>query len=48
MPQPDRMLRAFESLSKNKNLDKIKIYNAGVGGNLNCFQRVVFENCFYE
>lgn len=48
VPQPDRMLKAFESLGKNANLKNMKIYNAGVGGNLNCFQRVAFEDCFVE
>ena len=44
VPNPERMSLAFERLSQ-KNL-KGKIYNAGIGGNLNCFSRVNYDDLF--
>lgn len=44
VPKPERMLLAFQRVSE-RNLP-IKIYNAGVGGNLNCFERVEFTSLF--
>ena len=42
------MLRAFNKSKESlKELD-IKTYNAGVGGNLDCFERVKFEKLFDE
>lgn len=46
VPQPERMLRAFNQISSNSVTEKMPIYNAGVGGNLNCFPRVKYEECF--
>ena len=43
VPEPDRMLRAFKNFSSNHNR-KNNIFNAGYGGNLNCFERVDYEN----
>lgn len=42
VPMPERMLKAFSRTADNK--DMINIYNAGVGGNLNCFSRVDFND----
>ncbi len=44
VPNPERMLLAFQRTSK-RNIP-MKIYNAGVGGNLNCFERVEFTTLF--
>jgi hypothetical protein len=44
VPQPDRMLRAFETHSNSELLKNVN--NAGIGGNLNCFQRVSFDELF--
>lgn len=41
VPQPERMERAFQRASE-RNLP-LKIFNASVGGNLNCFERIDFE-----
>lgn len=46
VPQPERMLLAFQRIAK-RNLP-IKIYNAGLGGNLNCFPRVQYKTLFSE
>lgn len=45
VPRPDRMLLAFEQVSL-KDVGSIRIYNAGIEGNLNCFPRVVFRDLF--
>jgi len=42
VPQPERMLQAFKTVSKDKELSK-NIFNAGEGGNLNCFERVDYK-----
>lgn len=48
IPNPERMLRAFNKSKESlKELD-IKTYNAGIGGNLDCFERVKFEKLFDE
>ncbi|WP_320820873.1 hypothetical protein [Thalassolituus sp.] len=44
VPRPERMLVAFEKAAQ-RNLS-VRIYNAGVGGNLNCFTRVSYESLF--
>jgi hypothetical protein len=44
VPRPERMLLAFERSAKRD--IPANIYNAGVGGNLNCFTRVKFETLF--
>lgn len=41
VPQPERMGLAFQRASE-RNLP-LKIFNASVGGNLNCFERIDFE-----
>ena len=42
VPMPERMQKAFSKLS---NKDKVNnIFNAGMGGNLNCFPRVDFTD----
>lgn len=43
VPQPERMLRAFGNIAKNPKISQ-NIYNSGVGGNLNCFERVNFDD----
>ena len=48
VPKPDRMLRAFRSLNQKLVKSDMRIFNAGVGGNLDCFTRVNFEECFDE
>lgn len=45
-PQEDKMAQAFEESESICSLGNVKIFNAGVGGNLNCFPRVPFENLF--
>mgnify|MGYP001180169712 CR=1 FL=1 len=42
LPEPERMLRAFKHFAEHHDHKK-NIYNAGYGGNLNCFERVDFE-----
>jgi hypothetical protein len=44
VPRPERMLLAFQRCATRD--IPTKIYNAGVGGNLNCFKRVNFETLF--
>ena len=44
VPQPERMLQAFKQISMS-NLPA-KTFNAGVGGNLDCFPRVNFDELF--
>ena len=44
VPKPERMLLAFQRCATRD--IPAKIYNAGVGGNLNCFKRVNFETLF--
>lgn len=46
VPQPERMHRAFETIKNNHCPKSVKIFNAGVGGNLNCFGRVKYEELF--
>lgn len=46
VPRPDRMLRAFETHADSKILKNV--YNAGVGGNLNCFPRINFDETFLK
>ena len=41
VPQPDRMLRSFETYANSELFSNV--YNAGIGGNLNCFPRVNFD-----
>lgn len=48
VPKPDRMLRAFQSINQKPIKSDMRIFNAGVGGNLDCFSRVNFEECFNE
>ena len=45
VPQTDRMQRAFRCYEKFHKMDKV-VRNAGVGGNLNVFERVEFESLF--
>jgi hypothetical protein len=44
VPNPERMSLAFERVAKKG--VKAKIYNAGIGGNLNCFERVKYDDLF--
>lgn len=44
VPNPERMSLAFERLAQ-KGVNA-KIFNAGVGGNLNCFERVKYDDLF--
>ena len=45
-PQEDKMAQAFNESKNVCSLQGVKICNAGVGGNLNCFPRVEFEELF--
>ena len=45
VPRPDRMLSAFEQVARREAIGR-RIYNAGVGGKLDCFERIQFEKLF--
>ena len=46
VPRPERMLTAFRSINEKTIGADMRIFNAGLGGNLDCFTRVNFEDCF--
>jgi len=46
VPKPERMLTAFRSVNSRPVTNNMHIFNAGVGGNLDCFERVEFDALF--
>lgn len=48
VPKPDRMLRAFRGINQKLINSEMRIFNAGLGGNLDCFPRVNFSECFND